>query len=259
MTLVVGEDAKGLGAREPVRVAVDLAALRARPEPDLGASIDQTPLAQSFLDATGVDLAKDGEWLVVYGASLVRPERSVLVVRHTKPDAEVKPRRPGAKPFGHVVLEPQTHVVALVPEPKKDAYRTELARPLVPGLAEHEVLRAHLDDPSRFLAVPSISLDGITRLDLVVRETDDGGLDAGADLACAATCDATASTMRDGIRRVNGTLVKMMLRGLLDPLEHDGAPGIRVRNARIEARLHGSREQVAALVNVVAASLGVRP
>jgi hypothetical protein len=259
MTLVVGADAKGLGAHEPVRFAIDLAALRARPERDLGPAIDQLPQAQSFLDVTGVDLAKDGEWLVVYGTSLVRPERSALVVRHTKADADLSPRRPGSKPFGDVVIKPQAHVVALVPETKKAAYAAELARPLAAGLADHELLRAHLEDPAKLVAIPQVSFDGIARLDVVVRATDDGGVDAGADLACGSNCDATAAALRDAVRRANSMITKMALRGLLDPLEREGAPGIRVHDARIEARLHATPEQVAAFVNVVAALVGARP
>ncbi len=245
--LVVGAGAAGLGAGQPIRVAFDVGAVRARPDgAEIGAAVRALPVAATFRDMTDVDPYADGEWLVFYGASFFSPEKSVLVLRHTKENPH--PRDPNAKVLGDVVIAPQAHVVAIVPEARKAAIGAELARPLVTGLRAGELMRLHLDDAASF--VP-----GITKLDVLVRAADDGGLDVGADGACADPCEKTALDLRALVKRLNGAFVRMAMRGVLDPLETDA---IRVHDAHIEARLHATPEQVRAVVNVAGASLGAR-
>jgi hypothetical protein len=254
--LVVGEGAAGVGAGQPIRVAMDVRAVRARPDSsEIAAAVRALPIARTFRTMTDVDLYVDGEWIVFYGANMVSPEKSVVVVRHAREDADLHPRDPHAKVLGDIVIRPQAHVVAIVPESRKAALAAELARPLEDGLRRGELLRGHVDEPARVFA-PFV--DGIARLEVLVRTADDGGLDMGADGHCASReiCERAADELRALVKRVNGTFVQMAVRGMLDPLERDG---IRMHDAHIEARLHAAPYQVRALMNVASASLGAPP
>lgn len=236
-----------LGSRAPLRVAVDLAALRATSEGrELGRSLSSFPQAAAFRSIAGVDVFEDGSWLVAYGTNFVEADASALVVRSARSDDQLRPHTDRPANPREAFLRPQAQIAALVPAPKARKLSTELAAPLDPVISNGEIVHLTMRDAAwRFPLLPR-ELD---RVVVVVRVSDGGGFDVAATAECAneKACAKAAEKLRATALRLDA-LVREELRGLLASLAHDG---IRAVGSRLQATVHLSPERLHAVVKSV--------
>ena len=215
---------------------------------------------------TGVDPFADGEWLLVYGASVRIPGANANVVKHVRSEAELTranvdagavasdagPGAVHAEIYGvrDVLLRPQVGVLALVPADRAADLAVALSGGLDPGTRSGELARIFLAEPAK--VARSLPAD-VVRATVIVKPASDGGLDLTAEADCpdAASCKATAIMLDALAQKQNSLMVRIVTKNLLGNLT------LRADAAKLKASLHAAPDQVDALLNLTRAQLGL--
>ncbi len=273
---LLGTSAGVAAADQYTMVMLDIAEMRADPIGQrLPLFLSAIPEWEKFTAGIDVDPLRDADWLVVYGPSLRRTGRNVIVARTrmTDPaldnvigavagryekggpiDAGVKGVKAtlGYANFAErVFLHPQSKLLVVVPPDKA----TEAAQAFRKAAFPHkirpgELARVHVKTPNKpFPWIPATVLDA--RM-WIASLGDDGFLiRAEGDTTTPEEALAVVPVIRDVIARENGLAVRLVTLGLLD--------GIRVdaRGSQVQAEVRATREQAEAIMGFLGGVVGV--
>jgi len=260
-----------------VQLLVNMEVIRASPVgAKMGPLVSAIPQWDDFISGTRVDPLRDTDWVMIYGPSLINTERDAILVHYSTTDKLVdeacaivakKYDRggafdtgvPGTKAWlGHadrarrIFLRAQPHLLVVVPED----YAKIAARTLVGGrtpahVRPGEAMRLTLKNPHRPMPFIPQTVSEM-RLWIVPRPAD-GGADvfAEGDTPDAAAASAVAEELRKVVRQQNSIGVRIVTQGLLNNVEIAGDGAV------VRLKLSASREQLEAVLGVVAAQLGV--
>jgi hypothetical protein len=246
-----------------------------------------------FMKGTNIDPVKDGEWLLIYGPSLINTTRDAIVIHYntseTAIDHAIDAIRqnshngagydagvPGVKAtLGHADRAPRvflhfptSKVVAVVPVDaahKQAVHWSRNASVLMGKIPQGAAVwvkvmqpSAHMKDPDGDPIVPA----SVLQLTLWVSPNADGTADVRAEGTCpdAASADAAAQKLRDFFKRQNAGIVRMITRGLITPLEqeHDASgQGLRAEGSKVRLYVRATQEQLEAILGAAAFRLGV--
>jgi hypothetical protein len=258
----------------------------------VGPLLSAIPQWDDFMAGSNIDPVKDGEWLLIYGPSLINTSRDAIVIHYNANDAVVdhaidliRTRSHNGAPFdagvpgvkatlGHADRAPRvflrfpSHVVAVVPPEaahKQAVHWSKNAKVLMgkipPGAAVWmKVMQPsnHLKDRDGDPVIPASA----SQLILWVSPNADGTADVRAEASCAdaaAAADAAAK-LRAFMQRQNAGLVRAITRGLLTPLEQETSPsgeGLRADGPKVRLYVRATQEQLEAVLNAVAFKLGI--
>jgi hypothetical protein len=258
----------------------------------VGPLLSAIPQWDDFMAGSNIDPVKDGEWLLIYGPSLINTSRDAIVIHYNAPDPVVdhaidliRTRSHNGAPFdagvagvkatlGHADRAPRvflrfpSHIVAVVPPEaasKQALHWSKNAKVLMgkipPGAAVWiKVMQPsnHLKDRDGDPVIPP----SVSQLTLWVSPNPDGTADVRAEGLCAdaAAAGEAALKLREFMRRQNAGLVRAIMRGLLTPLEQESAPtgeGLRAEGTKVRLYVRATQEQLEAVLNAVAFKLGV--
>jgi hypothetical protein len=273
---LLGTSAGVAAAEQYTMVMLDVAELRADPIGQrIPVFLQAIPEWEKFVAGVDVDPIRDAEWLVVYGPSLRRTGRNVVVVKTRMSDANLEaavaavaskydqggPFDAGVKgvkaTLGYanfaerVFLRPQPKLLVVVPPDKAGeaaaAFRNaSFASKLRPG----ELARVHVKTPSKpFPWIPSTVTDA--RM-WIASLGDDGFLvRAEGDTATPEEAQAVVPVIRDVVARENSLALRLVTLGLLDTVKVDA------RGTHVQAEVRATREQVEAIMGFLGGVVGV--
>ncbi len=260
-----------------VQLLVNMEEIRKNPiGARMGPLLSAIPQWDDFISGTNVDAVRDTDWVLISGPSLLHTERDMIWVHYSASDKLVdhaidivahKYDRggpfdagvPGVKAsLGHadraprVFLRPQSHLLVVVPPDFAHTAAVALVKAHIsPHIRPGEALRLTLKNPSHPMPFLPTSLSEL-RLWIVPRASD-GGADVFAE-ADAPTADE-ASKASDQVKRLlrdqNSIGVRIVTQGLLNNVE------IGPDGSVVKLHLSASREQLEAVLGLVAAQLGV--
>lgn len=267
-----------------VRLLLNVSLMRQHPVgARMGPLLNGIPQWADFMKGTQsmVDPIRDGEWLLIYGPSLIHTEKDAIFIKYTLPDAVVDQAIstlskkydkggpydagvPGVNAhLGHadnserVFLRVQPHEAAIVPPSKARDFALLLKQHSVdPGLRPNEILRLVVRDPYRQVAVPGLKFpESMTEVRIFVVPRAGGGADAYAEGECKddeAAADVLERTKEMIARQNASVLVRIATRGLLNnvDLTQDGKI--------VKAHVTATREQLEGILQALAAQLGVQ-
>lgn len=273
---LLGTSAGVAAADQYTMVMLDIAEMRADPIGQrLPLFLSAIPEWEKFTAGIDVDPLRDADWLVVYGPSLRRTGRNVIVVRTrmTDPaldnvigavagryekggpiDAGVKGVKAtlGYANFAErVFLHPQPKLLVVVPPDKATEAAQAFRKATFPAkIRPGELGRVHVKNPSKpFPWIPATVIDA--RM-WIASLGDEGFLiRAEGDTGSPEEAQAVVPVIRDVIARENGLAVRLVTLGLLD--------GIRVdaRGTQVQAEVRASREQAEAIMGFLSGVVGV--
>ena len=233
------------------------------------------PEWEKFTAGIDIDPLRDADWLVVYGPSLRRTGRNVIVVhtRMTDPAldsviAAVASRYPqggridagvpgvkatlGYANFAErIFLHPQPNLLVVVPPDKATEAAKAFRKATFPvKLRPHEVARVHIKTPSKPLPFLPAT---ITDARMWLASNGDEGLviRVEGDTGSPEEALAAVPVLRDVIARENSLAMRLVTLGLLD-----GAK-VEARGAMVQAEVPASREQAEAIMGFLAGVVGV--
>jgi hypothetical protein len=267
-----------------VTLLVNIAVIRQNPVgARMGPLLSGIPQWADFMKGSqvAVDPVRDTDWILIYGPSLIHTDRDAVFVHYAIADdvvdtaVESIARRydkggafdagvPGVKAsLGHadnaerVFLRGQPHVLVIVPKDRAtDFARLSKRATINPRVRAGEAMRLTVKDPWKQVSIPGLKFSNALkelRLWIVPR-----GSDGGADVYIEGDCtdEEAASDVADAltelVRRQNALGVKIVTRGLLNNVK------VTPDGTHIKSQLSASPEQLEALLQMMAAVLGVQ-
>ena len=273
---LLGTSAGVAAADQYTMVMLDIAEMRADPIGQrLPLFLGAIPEWEKFTAGIDVDPLRDADWLVVYGPSLRRTGRNVIVVRTRMADPALDnvisavagryekggPIDAGVKgvkaTLGYanfaerVFLHPQPKLLVVVPPDKATEAAQAFRKAAFPNkIRPGELARVHVKTPSKpFPWIPATVVDA--RM-WIASLGDEGFLiRAEGDTGSPEEAQAVVPVIRDVIARENGLAVRLVTLGLLD--------GIRVdaRGTQVQAEVRATREQAEAIMGFLSGVVGV--
>jgi hypothetical protein len=269
-----------------VTLLVNLAVIRQHP---VGARMSPLltgiPQWNDFIHGaeTKLDPLQATDWIFIFGPSLIHTDRDAVFVRLNIPDAQTDriidtvsrlsttrggafdagvPGIHAAKTFAdngdRVMMRLQPGVVLVVPPDKAPEFARVYKRASIPTrVRPNEAMRMTVVDPWRQISIPNLKFPNtLSELRFwIIPHNDDGTADVYGEGDCG-TPDAAkdvADVMREIVRRQNSSmLVRIATRGLLNGME------IEPQGSQVKLHLPANREQLEALLGLVAAQLGVQ-
>jgi len=266
-----------------VTLLVNIAVIRQNPVgARMGPLLQGIPQWADFMKGSqsAVDPVRDTDWILIYGPSLIHTDRDAVFVHYSISDTIVDnavdsiAKRydkggtfdagvPGVKAsLGHadhaerVFIRGQPHVLVIVPKDKAKDFALLAKRATInPRVRPGEALRLTVRDPWKQISIKGLKFnESVKEIRLwIVPRPSDGGADIYAEGDCtdeAAAIDA-ADALTDLLKRQNSFGARIATRGLLNnaKVEADGT--------HIKSHLSASKEQLEAILNLVAAVLGV--
>jgi len=228
-----------------------------------------------------IDPVRDTDWIMIYGPSLIHTERDAIFVRYTTTDsavdsamAELAKRYPKGGAFdtrvagvkawlGHadnaerVFLRGQSRLAVIVPKDHATPF-AKLAKAAVvaPRVRAGEAMRLTLHNPSKQIAIRGLAFaDSVQTLRLWIEpHANDGGADVWVEGDCtdALAAEQTAAELTALVARQNSILVRAATRGLLNRV------AVRAEGTRFSSKIAANQEQLEAVLQAVAALLGVQ-
>ncbi|HEY6460831.1 MAG TPA: hypothetical protein VIY73_11795 [Polyangiaceae bacterium] len=230
-----------------------------------------------FMKGTDIDPVKDTDWLMISGPSLVNSTRDVILIHYSTADARVEKAMavvsagyasggpfdagvPGVKAMTthadgaeRVMLRPQPHVLAVVPTNVAQKMARVLSGARVqPHIRPGEAAYIRVVNPHH--PMPEIP-ETITAMSLRVVPRADEGADVfidGDTKDAAAAVDAAAE-LRNVVKRHDDFVTASLTHGLLDHVD------VTAEGSEVKLHLTASRDQIEAVVSLVAAFLDVKP
>jgi hypothetical protein len=230
-----------------------------------------------FMKGTDIDPVNDTDWLMISGPSLVNSTRDVILIHYSAPDARVEKAMalvsagyasggpfdagvPGVKAMTthadgaeRVMLRPQPHVLAVVPTNVAQKMARVLSGARVqPHVRPGEAAYIHVVNPHH--PMPEIP-ETITAMSLRVVPRADEGADVfiDGDTKDAATAVDAAAELRNVVKRHDDFVTASLTHGLLDHVD------VTAEGSEVKLHLTASRDQIEAVVSLVAAFLDVKP
>ena len=266
-----------------VTLLVNIAVIRQNPVgARMGPLLQGIPQWADFMkgSSSAVDPVRDTDWILIYGPSLIHTDRDAVIVHYAISDTVVDnaidsiAKRydkggafdagvPGVKAsLGHadnaerVFIRGQPHVLVIVPKDKAKDFAMLAKRATInPRVRPGEALRLTVKDPWKQISIKGLKFnESVKEIRLwIVPRPGDGGADIYAEGDCtdeAGAIDA-ADALTDLLKRQNSVGARIATRGLLNnaKVEADGT--------HIKSHLSASKEQLEAILNLVAAILGV--
>ena len=273
---LLGTSAGVSNADQYTMVMIDVAELRADP---LGTRVpvflSAIPEWEKFTAGLDIDPIRDADWLVVYGPSLRRTGRNVIVVRMHMTDqaldnaiAGVSSRYAKGGPIDagvkgvkatlgyanfseRVFLHPQPKLLVVVPPDKATEAAQAFRKAAFPTkLRPGELARVHVKAPSKPLPFLPASITE-ARLWLATLGPDGFLIRGEGDCATEEEAQAAAPVIRDVIARENNLGVRLVTLGLLDGTK------VEARGTQVQFEVHASREQAEAIMGFLAGLVGV--
>lgn len=253
------------------------AALRAHP---LGLRIDGIVAALPQWRSAFPDHrpARDLDWVVLYGPSLVHTDRSVLVARTRLSDdvvaraLETESKRydkgrphdagvPGVKAWlGHwdnaerVMMIPHPKTVAFAPPSIAREVAVFYHRAEVGSPPREELFRVRLDKPKKTILLPGLDIpEAVKEARIVVLAAPGARVQIDFDCADETTAKLFAEALNVRIKAANTGLVKLMTARTLDLLVFEA------QGTMAKAAFEMSSNQLEAIVSLLEAAMGVRP
>lgn len=244
---------------------------------NLGSLLRGIPQWEQFMHGTDIDPVADVDWLMVSGPSLVNTSRDVVLIRYGAPDAKVaramdvvaghyaqggevdagapvlKAVRSFADGAERVVLQPRSHVLAVVPSSAASRVARQLAGASVPAhIRPGEAAYIRVVDPHHPMPELPPSLLEL-RLRVVPRPADDGAeVYVEGDTKTPEEAAQAAVSIRAIIDDRNANpLVSVLTGGLLDHVE------VASDGKLVKAHVSVSRSQIVTLIGLAAAALGL--
>lgn len=258
----------------------------------LGPLLSAIPQWDDFMAGTNIDPVNDGDWILIYGPSLWNTSRDAILIHYTVPDKAVdraidliKQRSHNGRAFDagvpnvkatlahadrapRVFLRMPNHVVAIVPPDRANEQARFLVRNgavLTSRVPKDAAVYLKMKQPSQHIkdrdgdpVVPA----SVSQLVLWVRPRADGSAQILGDGDCTDEEGASeaADKLRRFIRRQNSVMVRAFTQGLLNPLENERGPngdGLRAEGAKLRLQLTVSKEQLEAILQLLASRFGV--
>jgi hypothetical protein len=241
----------------------------------MGPLLRAIPQWDEFMNGTDVDPIADCDWIRIYGPSLIRTEKDAVIVHFNMSDARAAKDIaivakhdanggafdagvPGVRAWrGHadrawrIFMLPRAHVAMMVP-PEKAHETARVFSRVEPRLnmAEGQAVWIMVKNPNHPMPFLPASL---TELRFWAVPKPDGGADgyAEADAPDEAAAADAAKAVRALRGQMNSIAVKLLTHGLLDDVE------VSVDGTKVKAHVPASEEQLEALYDLVAATLGV--
>lgn len=253
------------------------AALRAHP---LGLRIDGIVAALPQWRSAFPDHrpARDLDWVVLYGPSLVHTDRSVLVARTRLSDdvvaraLETESKRydkgrphdtgvPGVKAWlahwdngERVMMIPHPKTVAFAPPPIARDVAVFYHRAEVGSPPREELFRVRLEKPKKTIQVPNLDIpESVKEARIVVLAAPGARVQIDFDCADETTAKLFAEALNVRIKSMNTGLVKLMTARTLDLLVFEA------QGTMAKAAFEMSSHQLEAIVSLLEAAMGVRP
>jgi hypothetical protein len=243
----------------------------------LGPMLRAIPQWDEFMAGTPINPVRDTDWLTISGPSLINTQKDVIMIHYSAPDSTVEKAVdivaskydqgggydagvPGVKGWlGHAdrgqrvfLRPPQPRVLAVVPPSAAHKVAATLKAAKVPDhvLGGKEAVRLRLSNPHR--PIPDIP-ETVTELRLWAVPRADEGLDVYLDGDCAdeGAASEAAEALTKTIARKNTFAVRFATNNLLGNAE------VKSEGKLIKAHLVASRDQLEAVLGVVAAFLNV--
>jgi hypothetical protein len=273
---LLGTSAGVATADQYTMVMLDVAELRADP---LGTRVpvflSAIPEWEKFTAGLDIDPIRDADWLVVYGPSLRRTGRNVIVVRTRMTDqaldtaiAGVSGRYPNGGPIDagvkgmkatlgyanfaeRVFLHPQPKLLVVVPPDKTTEAAQAFRKASFPNkLRPGEIARVHVKLPSKpFPFIPTTVSEA--RMWLATLGDEGFLIRAEGECGTAEEAQAAAPVIRDVIARENSLAVRLVTLGLLDGAKVDA------RDKHVQFEVRATREQAEAIMGFLAGLVGV--
>jgi hypothetical protein len=273
---LLGTSAGVAAADQYTMVMLDVAELREDPIGQrLPIFLTAIPEWEKFVAGVDVDPIRDAEWLVVYGPSLRRTGRNVVVVKTRMSDANLEaavaavaskyeqggPIDAGVRgvkaTLGYanfaerVFLRPQPKLLVVVPPDKAGEAATAFrkatfASKLRPG----ELARVHVKSPSKpFPWIPAT----VTEARMWIASLGEDGflIRLEGDTASPEEAEAVVPVIRSVIARENSLGVRLVTLGLLDAAKVDA------RGTHVQAEVRATREQAEAIMGFLGGVVGV--
>lgn len=259
-----------------VTVLVNMQVIKTHPTaPRLQPILAAIPQWRQFMAGSLIDPMRDCDWLLIMGPSLINTEKDAVFVHYSAPDAvvdtaigtisktyakggpmdvgvpKVKAWRAYADNAERVFLRPSPHVAVIVPATHATQFAKVLvANPLTPHLRPGEAVSLRALRPGGSINLIPQSISEL-RLWVVPRDAD-GGADVYAEGDCPdpAAAAAAAIDVKDTIQKKNSFGVRLVTAGLFNNVEviSDGP--------MLKAHLSASRDQIDAVLGLVASQLG---
>lgn len=267
-----------------VTLLVNISVIRQNPVgARMGPLLTGIPQWADFMKGSqaAVDPMRDTDWILIWGPSLIHTERDAVIVHYSVSDAIVDTAvdsvakrydKGGAydagvsgvkASLGHadnaerVFIRGQPHVLVIVPRDKATDFAKLAKRATInPKVRPGEAMRLTVKDPWKQISIPGLKFsNSLKELRLwIVPRASDGGADVHVEGDCtdeAAAADV-ADALTDLIKRQNAMGVRIVTRGLLNNAK------VTADGTHVRSHLSASQEQLEALLQGVAAVLGVQ-
>jgi hypothetical protein len=258
-----------------VQLLINMEVIRTNPTgAKMGPLLSAIPQWDDFMSGTHVDPVRDTDWVFISGPSLIHTERDMIWVHYSASDTLVdkaidtvskKYDRggpfdagvPGVKAsLGHadraprVFLRPQAHLLVVCPPDfANTAAKALVGTKVSPHIRPGEAMRLTLKNPHR--PMPFLP-ESLSELRLWIIPRPDGGADvfAEGDTPDGAEAAKAAESVKKLVRDQNSIGVRIVTQGLLNGVE------ITPDGKMVRGKLTASREQLEAILSLVAAQLG---
>lgn len=259
-----------------VTVFVNMSVIKTHPAaPRLQPILAAIPQWKQFMSGSTIDPLRDCDWIFIMGPSLADTEKDAVFVHYSASDAvvdgaigtisksyakggpidvgvpKVKAWKAYADRAERVFLRPSPGVAVIVPA----THATQFARvlvnnPVTPKARPGEAVRMTALRPGGSISVIPSSISEM-RLWVVPRDAD-GGADVYAEGDCPdpAAAAQAAADLKDMIQKKNSFGVRLVTGGLFNAVE------VTSSGALVKAHLSASRDQIDAVLGLVAGQLG---
>jgi hypothetical protein len=245
----------------------------------VGPLLSGVPQWSEALEGTQVDPVRDADWVLITGPGLIYTEKDAIIIRYNASEAvanaavaAVRKRShngadfdagvPGVKAtlahadhFPRVLLQPQPHILAIVPPYYANTAAKLLSKQKVSAhVRPGEALRLTLQNPHKPMPVFP---EAITELQAWIVPRADGGADIFADGRCKdaaaaeESADALASFHKRYMQSLEGVGANIATHGLLRGVD------VKTEGSVVKIRVPASRDQLEAILNLAAIQLGV--
>jgi hypothetical protein len=258
-----------------VQLLINMEVIRANPTgAKMGPLLSAIPQWDEFMSGTHVDPVRDTDWVFISGPSLIHTERDMIWVRYSASDAVVdkaiglvskKYDRggpfdagvPGVKAsLGHadraqrVFLRPQPHLLVVCPPDfAYTAARALAGSKVSPHIRPGEAMRLTLKNPHRPMPFLPESISEL-RLWIIPRPDGSAEVFAEGDTPDGVEAAKAAEAVKKLVRDQNSIGVRIVTQGLLNNVE------VTPDGKMVRGKLTASREQLEAILSLVAAQLG---
>ena len=264
-----------------VTIMVNFAELRRHPESArVDAVLGGIPQWRDFMSnssgAALLDPMRDADWMLIMGPSLVDTQKDAVFLHYSVDDAvvdgvidevskkyakggrinvgvpHVKAWRAFADRGERVFLRPRSHLAVIVPASNATQFARVLAQaPVTPHVHAGEAVSLRAVRPGGSISAIPSSISELT-LWLVPRASDSGAdLYIDGETPDEASATAAAEQVRNLIQQKNSFGVRLMTAGIFNKVD------ITTSGNQVHGHISGSREQVEAILGLVAGVLHV--